>query len=364
MLHAARDIVRHIPVTHGGRLGGSAAGAGEEAHLLDFSSNITPTGTHPAIMRAVRRGITTIHEYPDPHSDILLEELSRYTNLPRTNLIVGNGAIEIIYNFALVSSGNRTCSALIQAPTFQEYRVASRIDGFRVATFESMDIAADLDRFVSEIPKEGTVYVCNPNNPTGSLLPKEDVLHIVRAAAARSSTVLVDECFIEMSVGGESVLQQVRNHDNLVVLRSLTKSFGLPGIRIGYAATSPDMINLLYGVKVPWSVNCVAQTAGVAALQHAGEILDAATRIVRTEAAYLQKEISRIDGLECHGTSANFMLVRTRQDSPTLQKMLIDKGILVRDCSNFEGLDAHHIRIAIKQHEENRMLVDALEAVA
>ena len=253
----------------------------------------------------------------------------------------------------------------MQAPTFQEYEAASRMHGTRTAHFASMDLEADLDSFIAEIPQGGTVFVCNPNNPTGGLLGRGSVLQIVRAAAARSCAVMVDECFIEMSRPRESVLLDVPKHDNLLVLRSLTKSFGLAGVRLGYAAAPDDIAGALRGARAPWGVNCMAQAAGAAALWHAGEILADARRMVRKESAYLHKKISSIGGMACYDTSANFVLVRTRHNSSRLQGRLADgAGILVRDCSNFRGLDGHHIRVAVRRHKENKRLVRALEAAA
>lgn len=357
MLRIREGIADYVRPMHGGRLGRLGADK-----LLDFSSNITPLGTPASVIRALKDATQNVSEYPDPDSSGLLAALAQHTGLSPSNILIGNGSIEIIYNFAFVFGGRDT---LIPAPTFREYEAASRIYGSRVSHFTSMDLAADLDSFTDKIPKDGMIFVCNPNNPTGRLLTKSQILQIIQTAAARSCAVLVDECFVELSRPSESVLSYVSRYDNLLVLRSLTKSFGLAGIRIGYAAASSAVIGLLRNVKEPWSVNCMAQAAGVAAIQDAKKILAEARRLIRREAEYLQKRISAINGMECYDTDANFILIRTQHDSSKLQERLANsEGILVRDCSDFEGLDAHHIRVAVRSHLENKKLVKALEAAS
>lgn len=354
----ARDgLADHVRPVHGGRQGRPDAD-----RLIDFSSNITPMGTPASVIRALKDAAGRVLEYPDPDSSDLLAALARHTGLPQSNLLVGNGSVEIIYNFAFAFGG---CNTLIPVPTFKEYEAASRIYGSHISHFASMDLSADLDSLEDGIPKNGMIFLCNPNNPTGSLLAKGQALRIIKAAADCSCAVLVDECFIELSRPRESVISYAPRYDNLLVLRSLTKSFGLPGIRIGYAAASSDMIRVLQKIKAPWSVNCMAQAAGMAALQDAKKILPETRRIIRAESEYLRKGISAIGGIKCYDTAANFMLIRTPHDSRKLQGRLVDDaGILVRDCSDFDGLDAHHIRIAVRCRQDNQRLVDALEAAS
>ncbi len=358
----------HAPVRHGGRLEFDPCG---RRPLLDFSSSVTPLGMPPAVLRALRGAARLASEYPDPRSSVLLAELSRYVRLPKSHVMVGGGAIDLIYCWALAFGGGKT---LIPAPTFQEYEHASRVyhGSSGMAHFETMSLSSDLDRFVKRLPDGGgTVFICNPNNPTGELLSRRQVREVVDAAAAATAPsaaagpchVMVDECFIEMSERpDESVVQLVRRYDNLTVLRSMTKSFGMPGVRVGYAAASPGIVEVLHGVKAPWSVSRMAEEAGMAALRDAGTILRKTRDVVRRESAYLQGRLSRVGGVSCYDTSANFMLLRTRLDSARLQGRLARaKGVLVRDCSGFRGLDRHHIRVAVKRRGENSLLAGALE---
>ena len=340
--------------------------------MVDYSSSITPLGTPPAVLRAIRGAARTVSEYPDPGSGALLGALSRYTGLPRQNLVAGSGAVEIIYAAAHAFGGGGR--ALVYAPTFGEYEAAVRMyhggSGVVRHTGKKRDarLSTDIDGFLRRVPDNGIVFICNPNNPTGELLASKQVREILDAAASAAGPchVLVDECFIEMSRSPrESVMPYVRKgrYGNLVVLRSLTKSFGLPGIRVGYAAASRDMADVMRRITVPWSVSCLAEAAGVAALSDARGILGRTRDVVRAELRYMQGRLSRIPGVEWRDTAANFVLVRTRLRAPRLQGLLAGRGMLVRDCSDFAGLDNHHVRIAVKRRRENRMLADALEDV-
>lgn len=360
-LQARGPAAGHIPVRHGG------VHAGDPAGVADFSSSITPAGMPARVRSALRRGLGEAQDYPDPRCTRLVAGLAAYTGLPRSRLVAGNGAVEIIYNFC--ASFVRGRPVLVAAPTFGEYEAASRLAGCgRVSSFESASLGDDLDGFVSEIPRNGCVFVCNPNNPTGELLTRRQVSEVAAAAAERSSAAFVDECFMELVPGRrESVLGLVRRRDNLVVLRSLTKSFGLAGIRVGYAACPAEVASVLDRVRIPWSVNAPAQRAALAAIGGSRRHLERSREIVRAESAFLQRRIAAIPGLECRGRpAANFVLIRTRRNSDALRAELLRKHrILVRDCRGFAGLDgSHHIRIAVRPHRDNVRLVRALEAAA
>ncbi len=226
-----------------------------------------------------------------------------------------------------------------------------------------MNLESDLDNFIKKIPKNGCVFVCNPNNPTGKLLSKRNLLKIIQAAKRKSSLVFVDESFIELvPKSNQSVIQYVKKFSNLFILRSMTKSFGLAGIRVGYGIGSKQIISILNNIKIPWNVSGLAQHAAGAALCSAS-YLNKAKKIVKKESQYLRNSISKIDGFECHDAAANFILIKTKQKSKTIQKKLLKKKILIRDCSSFHGLDNNYIRIAVKTRKENKKLVKALEKI-
>ncbi len=355
---AHANIRSHVPVDHGGRYSVDS----RDPDIIDFSSSISPAGMPAFVKSILRKGLDSVSDYPDPRSTDLIRGLSRYTGLPASRLVVGNGAIEIIYNFCSAFVHGK--DVLIQAPTFGEYEAACRLAGARILRFNSMNLSDDLESFACEIPKNGCVFVCNPNNPTGSLLTGTQMSKIIISARQKSALVFVDECFIELVPGSdESILKLVKRHDNLLVLRSLTKSFGLAGIRIGYAASSGHVAAILNNMKIPWSISSLAQRAALAAISSDSH-LSRSRRIIKREVGFLKSRISGIPGFECHNTAANFILIRTKKDSARLQRQLLRHKILVRDCRNFVGLDNHHVRVAVRSRVDNLRLVHALEAVA
>ncbi|MDH5657975.1 MAG: aminotransferase class I/II-fold pyridoxal phosphate-dependent enzyme [Nitrosopumilus sp.] len=355
-IHPKSSIIRHTPVIHGGK------NHSIKSDVMDFSSNITPIGTPKLVKTILKKNIDNIQKYPDFSSSEVISNLTRYTKLDKPYLLVGNGAIEIIYNFCFAFL-SKNIKVLIPVPTFQEYETAAKLNNCTISYFTTMNISENLDLFLSKIPKKGCVFLCNPNNPTGKLLSKNQILIIIKTAKKLSSIVFVDECFIEMVPdSNQSVILYVKKYDNLFVLRSLTKSFGLPGIRIGYAAASKQMIKILQKIKIPWSVNSLAQDAANVALKNKSHI-KRSNYVIKKELNYLMNAISKINGFNCYASTTNFILIKTKYNSTKLQQKLLKHKILIRDCKNFRGLDNHHIRIAVRSHKDNLKLVRTLEKV-
>ncbi|MDH5418658.1 MAG: histidinol-phosphate aminotransferase family protein, partial [Nitrosopumilus sp.] len=322
------SIIRHIPVIHGGK-----------DHLIkpdviDFSSNITPIGVPKSVKTILKKNLDNIQRYPDYNSSKVISSLTKYIKLDKRYLLVGNGAIEIIYNFCFAFLSKNT-KVLIPVPTFQEYELAAKLNNCKVSYFTTMNLSENLDQFLSKIPKQGCVFLCNPNNPTGKLLSKNQILVIIKTAKNLSSIVFIDECFIEMVPdSNQSTISYVKKYDNVFVLRSLTKSFGLAGIRIGYAASSKQMIEILQKIKIPWSVNSLAQDAASIALKNKSHIKKS-NYVIKKELNYLMNAISQLNGFNCYDSTTNFILIKTKHNSTKLQQKLLKHKILIRDCKNF-----------------------------
>jgi len=357
-IRTKHNVAKHNPVAHGGRYSVD----NRDPDIVDFSSNITPAGMPTSVQSILKRRLGQMENYPDSHSSDLISSLKKYTGLPESNLIVGNGSIEIIYNFCSAFLSKKRI--LIPAPTFGEYEAATKLVDCKITFFKTMNLAENLNSFISQIPTNGCIFVCNPNNPTGTILSKKQLIKILLAAKRKSCFVFVDECFIELvPQSNQSILNLVKKYDNLFVLRSLTKSFGLAGIRIGYAGASKQIIDILQKLKIPWSVNALAQEAGIIVIKNKSH-LKKSKSIIKKESSFLKNKIAEIPGFECHNSSTNFILIKTKQDSTKLQRKLLKHKVLIRDCKNFRGLNNHYIRIAIKSHKDNLKLVGALEAVA
>jgi len=357
-IRSKTSITKHHPVSHGGRF----SGGNQLIDVLDFSSNTSPAGMPSSVKSTIKKRVDEMEYYPDTNSHSLTSSLKKYTGLSDSNIVVGNGAIEILYNFCTAFLSKKR--VLIPTPTFSEYESASKLVDCKFTFFKTMNLCEDIDSFIAQIPKNGCVFVCNPNNPTGAILSKIQLTKIISAAKNKSSFVFVDECFIELvPESNQSIINLIKKYDNLFVLRSLTKSYGLAGIRIGYGVGSKIIIDILKKIKIPWSVNALAQEAGIIAIKNKSH-LEKSKSIIKKESNFLKNKISKIPGFECHHSSTNFILIKTKNDSTKIQKRLLKHKILIRDCKNFRGLNNHYIRIAVKSHKDNLKLVAAMEAVA
>lgn len=350
-------IKEHKPSSHGGINSIKSKKNG----ILDYSSNINPLGCHPGVKKYLKKQMGLLSIYPDSDSDELRKNLSWYTKIPEKQIVVGNGATEIIYNFCKAFLNKKT-PILIPIPTFSEYEAAAKLQNCKISFFKTMNLNDDFNDFIYKIPKNGCVFVCNPNNPTGILISRKKMQKIIQASSKKSSLVFVDECFIELSDTKQSIIKDIKKFENLFVLRSLTKSFGLAGIRIGYGLGNKKIVNILNNIKIPWNVSGIAQKAASAALCY-HNYLEKSSKMILNEKINLKKSISKIKGFSCYDSDTNFILIKTKIKSNILQKKLLEKKILVRDCNTFRGLNNNYIRVAVKKPKENKKLIKALEAV-
>ena len=356
-IKVGKSIANHTVVAHGGIF---SSGIESNSSLLDFSSNVNPLG-FPSRVRDVFKNLSDVSVYPDPNSNELRTHLQKYTGIPKNQIVVGNGATEIIYNYC--NAFLRKQKVLIPIPTFGEYESAAKLNGAKLNFFKTMNLNKNLSEFQDMISKKNCVFLCNPNNPTGVLIKRKNMLKILESAHDKSAMVFLDECFIELvPAGNESVISYLKEFDNLFILRSLTKSFGLAGLRIGYGLGNKKMIEILQKIKIPWNVSWIAQKSSIKALSdklHLSKTLN----LIRNESKFLSDSISKITGFTCYDSDTNFILIKSRIKSNQVQDKLLKKNILIRDCSTFRGLDNNFIRIAVRTHKENLKLVEALRAL-
>ena len=333
------------PMDHGG-----ARTMGLGHTVLDFSTSINPLGMHPAVRRRILESADDAVDYPDARSGALEEAAAAYAGVPAEMVVAGNGATELIHNICRYAAGRPVA---VPSPGFGEYAAAAALCGSAVSSYPAYP-----NGLPSSIPPNGCVFVCNPSNPAGILLDRRRILEAASAAADAGSILVVDECFTEMTPGrDESVAPHIRRHDNMVVLRSLTKSFGLAGLRVGYCIADPAMSAELRRIRIPWSVNALAQAAGIEALAHP-EHLEAARRMIRREVGRLHGAMEGMPGVSPHNTDANYLVARTEESAPDMVRRLLGLNVLVRDCSSF-GM-GHHIRISAKTPDKNKILLEAL----
>ena len=332
--------------------------------IVDFSASVNPLGTSPLAADAIRRAIRFLPFYPNNDCSHLKEAIASYiAGVSSENILVGNGSTEIIHLFSQVflETGDE---AIILQPTFSEYEYAITLNGAKpIAVQMEKNFRFDAEvLFKSVTPRTRAIILCNPNNPTSTTLDKSDLEEIVEEAAKRKIMLLLDECFIEFVGDSErrSLSRDSKDHENLVVLRSLTKVFGLAGLRVGYAISNKKTITLLNKFKVTWSVNTLAQAAGVAALSDA-KYLDETKHLIRKERPYLKESLHKM-GVYITPPKANFMLanLQGRMTALELKQRLLTHGILIRDCSAFRGLDSRFVRFAVRTRTDNMALLRAL----
>jgi threonine-phosphate decarboxylase len=327
---------------------------------VDCSSSVNPLGTPRKAITAIQKNAKALAPmYPDPECRELKKSLSRYLHVDQDWISVGSGAIEIIYWFAKAFAKSRV---VIPAPTFCEYELASRKAGAEVSFVPLHDFQLDADEIIEKAKGADAVFLCNPNNPTGRLATKQ-IKRVIESVGS-STKILLDECFIELVNDPESnsLIGAAGEFDNLVILRSLTKSFGLAGLRAGYSVCNPSLVDKLSANKIPWNVNGLAQAAGVAALADRRH-LARSRAIVRKELKFLRDKIAKLESFAPLESDANYFLVDLKgRDSTDFRNALLKKtGVLVRDCSTFTGMGSRHVRVAVKPHAENLRLVKALE---
>ncbi|MDE1728816.1 MAG: histidinol-phosphate transaminase [Thaumarchaeota archaeon] len=353
-IRVEKSIANHKVAAHGGMF---SNGLKHSLRLLDFSSNVNPLGFPPKV-KNVFKNTSHVSIYPDPNSNNLRIHLQKYTGVPTNQIIVGNGATEIIYNFCAAFLRNQ--KVLIPIPTFSEYESAAKLNGAMLYFFKTMNLNKNLSKFQDAISKKNCVFICNPNNPTGVLVKKKNMLKIIESAYDKSAMVFLDECFIELVPdGNESVISHMKEFDNLFILRSLTKSFGLAGLRIGYGLGNKKIIEILQKIKIPWNISGIAQQSSINALSDRSH-LPKTLNIIRKESKFLIDSISKIKGFTCYNSDTNFILIKSKTKSKQIQNRLLKKNILIRDCSTFRGLNDDFIRIAVRTHKENLHLIEAL----
>ncbi len=328
---------------------------------IDCSSSVNPLGPPARAVSAIRRNARDlVPRYPDPQCSDLKKSLARYVDVKSDWITVGNGAVEIIYWFAQAFAGKRV---VIPAPTFCEYELASRKAGAQVTLVPLRDFELVPDLIVEKAVGADAVFLCNPNNPTG-ILSTPQVKRIIEHVGSKTK-VLLDECFIELVdyPGRNSMIGLAEEHDNLIILRSLTKSFGLAGLRVGYSVCNPALSKRLAAGSVPWNVNGLAQVAGVAALAEK-RYLERARSLIKRERRFLADRIGRLKTFRACRSDTNFFMIRLldRNSTEFRNSLLKNTGILVRDCSTFAGMGSHHIRVAVRTRRENALLVKALES--
>lgn len=355
--------MRNAPLPHGGNVLHYSKKFGiPPGKIIDFSASVNPFGPPKKCLAAMSLAFRELNRYPDPDSLELTAKITASHGLKDGQILIGNGSTEFIY---LLPRALGVKKALVLSPSFSDYERASGLSGAKVVRLpllEENNFSPDLQSLSRELKKCGLLFLCNPNNPTGTLMPKDELLNLLKEASKAGTVVCIDEAFIEY-VPGASVLKEAVKL-GAVVLRNFTKFYGMPGIRIGYAASDRRLIAKMKAVREPWTVNNLAQAAALAALDDREY---AKKTLARNEAErdYMFHSLSGTGWLLPFSSTANFLLVKILEpkiSSSSLTERLSEKGLLVRDCSTFPGLGQRFIRVAILSRPQNRRLIKSLQS--
>jgi len=308
--------------------------------------------------------LRAVIRYPDPASRELKEVLSSQLRVSPEALLIGNGATEIIYSLCFLL---RPRAVLVAEPTFGEYRRAAVAAGARVVYLPLSagdGFRLDGDQFSRYLPQVEMAFLCNPNNPVGNLLGERDLEIILEESLKHGTWMVVDESFLDFvrEERRRSLVLEAARYPRLVVVKSLTKFFALPGLRLGYAAASPSVVRYVEARRDPWCVNILAQVAGAAALKDREFVVNT-WKWLEEEKAYLYHGLAALPGVRPYPSEANFFLVDIRQtgwSSGRLADACARRRILVRDCSSFTGLGDGYIRVAVKERQANSTLLGVL----
>jgi len=354
----------------------------------DFSSNVWYGPLDPGLQKHLQEKIGTITHYPDAGAERAQIAASRHYDVAPEKVLATNGATEALYLFAQAYQGR---SATTLFPAFAEYEDACRLHNIDIHYQSSETLSPD-SRFHTDM-----VFICNPNNPTGAALPLETLTILLQSHP--TTTFLIDESYIEFTRATTSLLPHLGQYSNVILLRSLTKSSRIPGLRIGFALGASALIGRLRQYKMPWSVNRLALEAACYIFQHPHP-LPLSTLLDRT--ATWRSELQAATGWIIHPSDTHYFLIESRSPAApaptpaqapastppptqapisavapqsasapaptpapipaaTLKQWLIDHhGLLIRDASNFRGLTPFHFRVACQSPEHNRLLTEAL----
>ena len=363
--------------------------------ILDYSSNINPYGIPESLKKRITENLEVLERYPDPDYVELREKLANLNNVNLSDIILGNGATEIIFLFMKVINPKKI---LIVSPTFGEYEravKATEIPGDTVSLScsngdnknvenkkieieyfelkESDDFKLNISNLKNELAKKyNLLIICNPNNPTGKFLKLDETEEILKECNKYNTKLFIDEAFIDFLKDGmkESIINTKENRYNLFVTRAFTKFFAIPGLRLGYGIYFDKKLEKrISEKKEPWSVNNIAEMAGLTVLDDT-KYIEETLKWIEEEKIYMYEKLNKIPGIKVYETEVNFITGKIDEklfseglNVKILREKMLEQGILIRDASNFNFLDERFFRLAIKNRKNNNRVIETLKKI-
>lgn len=362
--------------------------------ILDYSSNINPYGIPESLKKRITENLEILERYPDPDYVELREKLAHLNKVGMSDIVLGNGATEIIFLFMKVINPKKI---LIVSPTFGEYERAVKAVGtsrnsidlscsddnknienkkIEIEYFElkeSDDFKLNIGNLKNQLEKKyDLLIICNPNNPTGKFLKLAETEEILKECNKYDTKLFIDEAFIEFLADGmkESIINTEENKKNLFVTRAFTKFFAIPGLRLGYGMYfDKELEKKISEKKEPWSVNNIAEMAGLTVLDDT-EYIEKTLKWIVEEKIYMYEKLNEISGIKSYETEVNFITGKIDEklfseglNVKVLREKMLEQGILIRDASNFKFLDERFFRLAIKDRESNKRVIEVLREI-
>lgn len=362
--------------------------------ILDYSSNINPYGIPESLKSRIIKNLEILERYPDPDYVELREKLANLNNVNLSDIILGNGATEIIFLFMKVINPKKI---LIVSPTFGEYERAVKAVGtsrnsidlscsddnknienkeIEIEYFElkeSDDFKLNIGNLKNQLEKKyDLLIICNPNNPTGKFLKLAQTEEILKECNKYDTKLFIDEAFIEFLADRmkESIINTEENKKNLFVTRAFTKFFAIPGLRLGYGMYfDKELEQKISEKKEPWSVNNIAELAGLTVLDDT-EYIEKTLKWITKEKIYMYEKLNEISGIKVYETEVNFITGKIDEklfleglNVKILREKMLEQGILIRDASNFKFLDERFFRLAIKDRASNDRVIEAMKEI-
>lgn len=365
------------PVVHGGQVHQVAKALGRSVDsFIDFSASINPLGPPASVLSAMQQALPACGHYPDPSAEGLRMRLAKEHGISSDSIVLGNGSSELIRILPLALSLQQ---GFVAGPTFMEYEASLHIAGARctyvLATseekyappLEELSLLVDAIRHGTQnsarrgAESHTAVFFCNPNSPTGRVVTARSLRTLYRKIEEAGLWMVVDEAFIDFCPS-HSLIKEISNARRLLILRSFTKFYGMPGIRLGYLVGAPETVATIRRLLPPWSVSHFAQEAGVAAVGNV-RYRQRSVKFMQQERPRFMRQLRAVSGLRVIPASANFVMVELPSTCVTasLVARLARQGILVRDCQTFSGMTQPALRLAIRHPRDNNGVVHALK---
>lgn len=333
--------------------------------IIPYASNVNPLGISPMARQALIDNIDAIKAYPDRDYISLKTYISKYCGADMRHLILGNGTSDLI---RLILETVSPAKTMILGPTYAEYARTAKLVGSEIETYmlkNEDDFALDVDMFLKALNESiELLIICNPNNPTGQALTRDQIEIILKRCIELNIFVMIDETYVEFvkDVNAISAVTLAKKYINFIVLRGVSKFFAAPGIRLGYAITSnKQLLDATSNGKIPWNINTYASVAGV--MFEDEHYINLTKSLIQTERNLIFSALSSRKTIKVFKPTANFVLIKLLKEDLTASDVFeycIKKGFMIRDCTDYEGLGEKYIRFCFMKPEQNDNVVNTI----